>query len=176
MAGITRDTPTRPGGTIVRDASGEPTGVLKDGAMTQVYRVIPPPAEDEIAEAVHAAMRTPRRTELQACRICRPRPYVCACIKRCWRAGNLPSGSPLINRCGTWERLAAVGLHADFGNEKLHIGGLKGFAEDRSGSTTALLFEPYLDAPNTSGLANSQMIPESKMQDKIVGADARDCR
>ena len=71
----------------------------------------------------------------------------------------------------TWERLAAVGLHADFGNEKLHIGGLKGFADGSLGSTTALLFEPYLDAPNTSGLANSQMIPESKMQDEIVGAD-----
>ena len=70
-----------------------------------------------------------------------------------------------------WQRLAAVGLHADFGGEKLHIGGLKGFADGSLGSTTALFFEPYLDAPNTSGLANSQMIPESKMQDDILGAD-----
>jgi predicted amidohydrolase YtcJ len=71
----------------------------------------------------------------------------------------------------TWERLAAIGLHSAFGGEKLHIGGLKGFADGSLGSTTALLFEPYLDAPNTSGLANSQMIPESKMLDNVLGAD-----
>ena len=71
----------------------------------------------------------------------------------------------------TWERLAAVGLRADFGGEKLHIGGLKGFADGSLGSTTALFFEPYLDAPNTSGLANSEMIPESKMQEHILDAD-----
>jgi predicted amidohydrolase YtcJ len=71
----------------------------------------------------------------------------------------------------TWQRLAAVGLRADFGGEKLHIGGLKGFADGSLGSTTALFFEPYLDAPNTSGLANSEMIPESKMQNHILDAD-----
>jgi hypothetical protein len=71
----------------------------------------------------------------------------------------------------TWERLAAVGLHAAFGGEKLHIGGLKGFADGSLGSTTALFFEPYLDAPTTSGLARSEMIPESKMLNHILGAD-----
>src|SRR5262249_53544637 len=35
-AGITRDTPDVPGGTIVRDANGEPTGILKDNAQTLI--------------------------------------------------------------------------------------------------------------------------------------------
>src|SRR5438874_957106 len=30
MANVTRETPDPPGGTIVRDANGEPTGILKD--------------------------------------------------------------------------------------------------------------------------------------------------
>jgi len=57
LAGITRDTPDPPGGTIVRDASGEPTGVLKDAAMDRMDRAIPAPSTDQIAEAVRAAMR-----------------------------------------------------------------------------------------------------------------------
>jgi hypothetical protein len=38
LAGITRETPDPPGGTIVRDAQGDPTGILKDAAMDPVYR------------------------------------------------------------------------------------------------------------------------------------------
>src|SRR3546814_1798390 len=46
-----------------------------------------------------------------------------------------------------WERLAAPGIGAGFGNDMLRIGVLKGFADGSLGSTTALFFEPYLDAP-----------------------------
>ncbi|QUQ65868.1 amidohydrolase [Kutzneria sp. CA-103260] len=42
LAGITKDTPNPPGGTIVRDAAGEPTGLLKDDAVNLVQQVIPP--------------------------------------------------------------------------------------------------------------------------------------
>src|SRR5262249_49571932 len=56
LAGVTRETSDPPGGTIVRDANGEPTGVLKDAAMSYVNKVIPNPSEDVIAEAIRAAM------------------------------------------------------------------------------------------------------------------------
>jgi hypothetical protein len=49
---------------------------------------------------------------------------------------------------------------------------LKGFADGSLGSTTALFFKPYLDAPNTSGLASDEMTPQGAMLDRILSADA----
>ena len=56
-AGITRETPDVDGGTIVRDANGEPTGVLKDNATGLISRVLPPPTNEQMDRALDAAMR-----------------------------------------------------------------------------------------------------------------------
>src|SRR5205085_2701575 len=55
LAGVTRATIDPPGGLIVRDAQGEPTGILKDAAMSFVYAKIPAPSLDELLEAARAA-------------------------------------------------------------------------------------------------------------------------
>src|SRR5688572_7146169 len=46
-AGITRDTPDPVGGVIVRDESGEPTGVLKETAQRLVRGLVPEPTDEE---------------------------------------------------------------------------------------------------------------------------------
>jgi len=171
VAGITRDTPDPPGGTIVRDQAGDPTGVLKDAAMERVYRAIPQPSPDQIADAVRAAMRYAAENGVTSVQDMSAAPDILRVYQTLLASGGLTVRISGHQPLATWERLSAVGLHADFGGEKLHIGGLKGFADGSLGSTTALLFQPYLDAPNTSGLANSEMIPESKMRDHILSAD-----
>jgi len=71
----------------------------------------------------------------------------------------------------SWERLARTGVRAHFGSEMLRVGGLKGFADGSLGSTTALFYEPYKDAPGTSGIAGDEMYPEGAMLARVREAD-----
>ncbi|HKQ41085.1 MAG TPA: amidohydrolase family protein, partial [Pseudonocardia sp.] len=56
-AGLTRETAEVSGGTIVRNADGEPTGILKDNATRLVDRVVPAPPPAQQDRALDAAMR-----------------------------------------------------------------------------------------------------------------------
>lgn len=171
LAGITRETPDPPGGTIVRDEKGEPTGVLKDAAMGAVYRAMPGPSEEEIAEAVRAAMRYAAENGVTSVHDMSASPDVLAVYQKLLAGNELTVRIYGHQPLSAWKRLADVGLRASFGGDKLKIGGLKGFADGSLGSTTALFFEPYLDAPNTSGLPSDEMFPESRMLDNILKAD-----
>jgi len=171
LAGVTRDTPDPPGGEIVRDANGEPTGVLKDAARALVERVVPAPTAAEMAQSVRAAMHYAAENGVTSVQDMSAWPPVLAVYQRLLKTGELTVRISGHQPISTWENLAQVGILAAFGGETLHIGGLKGFADGSLGSTTALFFHPYLDAPNTSGLAAEDMIPESKMHDRIVAAD-----
>src|SRR5438093_7359255 len=56
MAKVTRDTHDPPGGTIVRDANGEPTGILKDAATGFMDPVIPSASTEARVAAARAAL------------------------------------------------------------------------------------------------------------------------
>ncbi len=53
-AGITRDTPDPEDGRIERDADGNPSGVLHEGAMSLVEHLIPEPTTEQIIEGLLA--------------------------------------------------------------------------------------------------------------------------
>jgi predicted amidohydrolase YtcJ len=56
-AGITRSTPNPKNGTIVKDPrTGEPTGVLKEAAMSLVTRVLPPVTREDRLAALRRAI------------------------------------------------------------------------------------------------------------------------
>src|ERR1700690_551474 len=56
LAGITAQTLDPPGGVIVRDAQGNPTGALKDAAKDFVFKVVPPLSHDQRLRAVRRAL------------------------------------------------------------------------------------------------------------------------
>ena len=145
--------------------------MLKDAAMSFVYKVIPNPTEDEMIEAIKAAMRYAAENGVTSVQDMSASPEVFGVYQKLLARGELNVRIYGHQPLAQWERLARAGIHAGFGNDKLKIGGLKGFADGSLGSTTALFFEPYLDDPKTSGLPSDEMFPESKMLNNILKAD-----
>jgi predicted amidohydrolase YtcJ len=153
-AGVTRGTADVDGGEIVRDARGDPTGLLKDNAMDLVAAKVPPPSDALKDRALDAAMR-----------------HVAA--QGVTSIHNMGSWSDLdvfergkarlITRVyaavplATWARLRdAVASKrygpAGHGDAWLRVGALKGFVDGSLGSHTAAFNEPFTDAPKDRGL------------------------
>jgi predicted amidohydrolase YtcJ len=172
LAGITRETQAPPGGEIVRDAAGEPTGVLKDAAMGLVARVVPPPSPESRLQAIRAGLKHAASLGVTSVQDMGPAPADVAAYAELLERGELTvrvSAAPTVLR---WEEQARLGLRRAFGSPWLRLGALKGFADGSLGSTTAFFFDPYTDAPGTSGLLSDEMQPVEAMRDRLVGADA----
>jgi predicted amidohydrolase YtcJ len=171
LAGVTRATKDPDGGVIVRDPkTGEPTGVLKDAAQSFVWRVIPAPSFEEKLAAARAATNHAASlgvTSVQDMSAGSDISVYQALLDR----GELKTRIYAVWPLPRWERLAQTGVRAHFGSAMLRTGGLKGFADGSLGSTTALFFEPYLDAPNTSGIPSDEMFPAGAMLERVRGAD-----
>lgn len=171
LAGVTRETQDPPGGTIVRDPkTGEPTGMLKDAAMSLVHRIAPPPTDEQMLRAVRAALTEARRLGLTSIHdISDDRDL------RAYQAladrGELTARLYCVTPLPRWKEVERLGIRTGFGSDWIKIGSLKGFMDGSLGSTTAVFFEPYLDAPNTTGLFNSMAIPLEKMEKMVVAAD-----
>src|SRR5436190_5205413 len=170
LALVTKDTKEPAGGVVVRDKNGEPTGVMKDAAENLVERAIPAKSFDENYAAAKAAtehaakMGVTSVTDMSAGDDVGVYQYLLD-------QGELKTRIYAIRSIVSWEALARTGVRTAFGGDMLRIGGLKGFADGSLGSTTAYLFEPYNDAPNTRGLLFEQMLPEGIMLKRVLGAD-----
>lgn len=170
LAGVTRDTQDPPGGTIVRDKDGNPTGLLKDAAMSLIYRVVPPPSEEQLLRMIYAAMDEARRVGVTGIHDISSTEDVRA-YQTLEARGELTLRIYSITPLPQWQAPATAGIRAGFGNDWIHLGALKGFADGSLGSTTALFEKPYDDAPETSGLPNEMMLPEGNMLKMALGAD-----
>jgi predicted amidohydrolase YtcJ len=174
MAGITDKTPDPAGGVIYRKpGSKEPTGLLRDNAMSLVDHLVPVPSEEEIAEAVRNAMAEARQvgvTSVQDMDGSDPatRMKLFRLYQQLARSGRLTLRIDLRWPLADWERLARLGAESGLGEDWVKIGGVKGFADGSLGSSTAKMFEPFVNEPNSTGV---WVTPREKMLEYIRGAD-----
>jgi len=172
MAGITAKTPDPPGGTIVRDPQGNPTGALKDAAMDYVYKIIPPLSHEQRLHAVKRALAHAASLGVTSVQDMNPEYADIAVYSELLDRGELTTriyAAPLITQV---DDQVKIGIRHAFGGPYLRIGALKGYADGSLGSATAYFFEPFTDQPNNHGLLSDEMQPLSLMRDRMMKADA----
>jgi predicted amidohydrolase YtcJ len=174
LAGVTADTPDPVGGVIYRKpGTREPTGLLRDNAMGLVDRLVPPPSEAEIAESVRAALIEARQVGVTSLQDMDgsgegTRQKLLRFYQQLARSGQLTARIDFRWPIARWKELAQIGVEFGFGDDWVKIGGLKGFADGSLGSSTAKMFEPFINEPGSTGI---HVTPLDKMRDYVMGAD-----
>jgi predicted amidohydrolase YtcJ len=177
LAGVDRATKDIPGGVILRDANGDPTGIFKDAATELIMRAIPPRTPRQIEAAVLAAQTYALASgvtsvqDLPGSTADKTGPANLRVYQRLLRHGQLQLRISTSARLLDWQQLADRGIESGFGNDMLHIGGLKGFADGGLGAGTAWMFEPYTNAPTNRGIASDELTQAEKMYADMQGGD-----
>jgi len=173
MAHITEQTPDPSGGVIYRKpGTKEPTGLLRDNAMGLVTSLIPPPGQEQVIESVLAALGEMRREGVTSVQDMAgggaPNSLVFRVYQDLARSGKLTARIDLRWPLADWQELARLGVEHGLGNNRIRIGGLKGFADGSLGSSTAKMFESFLNEPGSTGIF---VTPLDKMREYVEAAD-----
>ena len=172
LAGISAKTADVPGGVIVRDKNGNPTGIFKDAAQNLIFKAIPPMSHDRRMKAAKRALEHAASLGVTSVQ------HMSADYADVEVYSELAEKGELTTRiyCAPletgWQDQAKVGLRRAWGSSYLRLGAVKGFADGSIGSRTAALFEPFSDEPNNRGILSDEMHPPSGMRDRLMKADA----
>lgn len=170
LAGITKDTPSPDGGEIVKDPkTGEPTGVLKDAAMPLIYKIIPAANAAQKIKFIERALQEARENGITSVHDITFQPDLIA-YQDLEKAGKLTCRFYTRLPISTYQNLVNTGIQAGFGSDKIKLGSIKAYADGSLGSSTALMFKPYTQNPNTKGLA-SDIIINGSLTKWAVDAD-----
>lgn len=150
IAGISNQTPDPKGGTIQRDPSGNPTGILFENAVRLVESVIPPPTDTQRRKTILAAQQALLQYGITS---------VCDFDKM--------DGFPALHELDQEKELHlrvckgiplqyledAINLHIKNGEGSDHLwfGPVKCFADGALGPQTAAMFEPYEGSESNYG-------------------------
>ena len=153
LSNVTRDTANPTGGEILKDASGNPTGLMRETAQGLVRR--PGPTEDDVRRQLaladeeviskgittfHDAGSSFGTIDLVKKMIDENKMHV-----RLWMMVRMGNAALLQNI----DRYRIIG----YGNDMLTVRAIKVTADGALGSRGAWLLEPYADKPDSTGLA-----------------------
>jgi predicted amidohydrolase YtcJ len=157
LAGITRETPDPPESRIERDATGEPTGILREwNALQLVEQHIPEPDAATLPGWLREAIADAHRlglTSIHDQRIQREGRRSFQLFQTLHRSGELKLRVHMNIAAEHLAEAATLGLQAGFGDARLWFGHVKAFADGTMGSRTALMLEPYEGEPDNHGMA-----------------------
>lgn len=138
-----------PGGAVVRDAGGRPTGVLREHAAWAVR--VPAPTDDEKLASVARAQLVALGRGVTAVHdmggLDRGGSFSGFNVwQRLRRERRLRLRVDYAQRAEHLEGTLATGIESGFGDELLRVGPVKAFLDGTLGSRTAAMLEPFADA------------------------------
>jgi len=157
LAGLTAQSQDPDGGRIIRDASGNPTGVLIDRAQGLVGRVIPEDSPDEVRAATLAAIAEANRWGLTGVHDAGEPEDVIAVFEELAKAGQYNLRNYVMVRAdeAALDRMMARGPRVALYDGRLWIRAIKITADGALGSRGAAMLEDYTDEPGNRGLVTA---------------------
>ena len=157
LAGITRETPDPPESRIERDASGEPTGILREwSAVRLVQRCIPEPDEETRLRYLREAIAEAHRlglTGIHDQRVEDEGGESFRAFQILRSSGELKLRVHANVTVRFLPQVEALGLLPGFGDDRLWLGHVKLFADGTLGSRTALMLKPFEGESENRGIA-----------------------
>jgi len=157
LARVNRRTPNPPDGVIVKDArTGEPTGVLKEGAQRLVETLVPAPTRDEQLAALRAAILEAQRVGVTSVQNASGSPEEVELYRELRETGDLNvrvySALSMTPTYSAADHEAFDAVRARYGDDPLFkTGAVKLMMDGVVETHTASLLEPYANAP-TKGM------------------------
>ncbi|MFN3266934.1 MAG: amidohydrolase [Deinococcales bacterium] len=150
LAGIHAGTPEPEGGKIVRDANGNPTGMLlESSAFGLVARVVPEPTPQDCVAATRRASQQLEAWGYTAVHTMAAEPAdFLRSIGELEQKGELPLRVWASIPHSELEQIQAVGLRGGMGG-RVKLSGIKFFTDGALGSRTAWMIKPYLGTNDT---------------------------
>jgi predicted amidohydrolase YtcJ len=176
-SGITKETPDPFGGEIQRDTvTGEPTGIFKETAKALLkyghkpVRRTRKERQERLMRGWQAAFDLAVRNGVTSIQL--PPGGDFDIYQKFMDMGKLPLrlyiGGSLTADKQKLKRYAELQKKYPKDGSWIRFGYLKGFIDGTLGSGTALFFDPYIDAPETTGLAQ---MPYQELEKLVVAAD-----
>jgi predicted amidohydrolase YtcJ len=142
VARVTRETPDPPGGRIVRDPSGEPTGLLLERAVELVSSVVPAPSAEILDDALRDAQAEAHRLGITGIHDVEDE-HAWAAFRRLELTGELRLRVLFHPPVASLPDLIRRGQRSGTGTRWLGMGGVKLFLDGSLGSRTAWMLKPY---------------------------------
>jgi predicted amidohydrolase YtcJ len=171
IAGITKDTLDPPGGKIVRDKQGNPTGILIDNAANLLYQHLPKTSEATLTVQLNAAGKQLLSEGITSVHDAGIDKVVYNYYKKRVAEHSLPvriypmiaATSPVL------KQLLATG-HVQDQYDWLSIRSVKAYGDGALGSRGAALLKPYSDAPDNRGLLLTRIKDLKPLFDLVLGS------
>lgn len=170
LSGITKYTQSPEGGLIVKDPkTGEPTGVLKDNAMSLINNLIPEPTDEENYSALIVALDEAKKLGITSVQDITYQDALTT-FQKAKDEGKLTCRIFTRWPIADYDYLIKNHLSIGSGDDLIRFGSLKAFADGSLGSSTAWFFEKYEQDTSTFGLP-MDIITDGSLEKWSLDAD-----